>query len=96
MNKKIILSLLLTIFLVFTFNVPSFAEMIQSAEIGVWAKIVNFTNDYYDNSTVYSISIEWDNDDSIIVTSEHRIDTTYFNNVNEDQNSIIITITPGY
>ena len=100
MNKKTILSLMLTICLIFTLNVPSFAETadaetIQSAEIGVWVRIVDTTVDYSDEPTTYNINIEWDNDDSIIVTSDNNIETVYFNTINDDICTVTVSITPG-
>ena len=100
MNKKTILSLMLTICLIFTLNVPSFAETadaetIQSAEIGVWAKIIDTTTEYVDEPTTYNINIEWDNDDSITVTSEYNIETAYFNTIKNDICTVTVSITPG-
>jgi len=93
MSKKI-LSLLIAVCLVFTINVPTFAEAVHSAEIGVWARIVQ-TYETNDNYNTYNITIEWDEtDDSIKVMSENNIETSFFNGY-EDTDTVTVTIIPG-
>ena len=95
MNKKLMMSLALTISLILTATVPAYAEAVHSAEIGVWARIV--TNDSYsNNNSSYSITIEWDeSDDSIIVTSENDVDTALYSVYNNDEYSITVNISPA-